>query len=429
VNEVFDEIYNNLTCTYSLFGITLKPRTPIQLTRELNFSLSLAYGDDVSNNDIFISGISGIDVYPWPAFHSYGPKSSTKTLHLTFSTVKFYVNNTPPGTYNCDPDLIPDDSSKSVSFFSTYLDSISIESGNTYGSMSHAECPFLFKNTQLNNFDFEYQVDSFLFISLLRFQEVNLTKIMSINSNISQVDIDGYNYKLDEGLLHPLVFEKITWLKVVSTIQSIQPDMFKHFRFLKNFMIQLDSLGNFYHQIGIEWMSYLNINSNVMLYDNNDPDFDWDFLYTYPDRDFCIFAKFPVDRNIHLTLDKTNVTSFTFAWLCKAGSMDAKDNPSCNQTANWTIINGLVKSCDLQINESSQKQALDDNHLYTDWYQTRLIKMLFIEIFPFVLIPCICLIGLFLNWIIIQTININTKKDLKEDFYKYMSANAKFNCL
>jgi hypothetical protein len=55
--------------------------------------------------------------------------------------------------------------------------------------------------------------------------------------------------------------------------------------------------------------------------------------------------------------------------------------------------------------------------------------MLLIQLVPFVLIPCACLIGLFLNWKIIQTLKDNEKKELKEDFYKYMSANAKFNCL
>jgi hypothetical protein len=79
--------------------------------------------------------------------------------------------------------------------------------------------------------------------------------------------------------------------------------------------------------------------------------------------------------------------------------------------------------------ENSQQIGSNSYPVYPDFYQEKLGAMLFMEIVPFVLIPCSCVIGIFLNWKIIQTIKKNEKKDLKEDFYKYMSANAKFNCL
>jgi hypothetical protein len=104
---------------------------------------------------------------------------------------------------------------------------------------------------------------------------------------------------------------------------------------------------------------------------------------------------------------------------------------SCSKsiTANWTIIKAMLKFCKIKINELDQQQGLNNNPLYTDSYQTRLIEMLFVEIVPFVLIPCACFVGMFLNWKIVQTINKNKKKELKEVFYKYMSSNAKFNSL
>jgi hypothetical protein len=57
------------------------------------------------------------------------------------------------------------------------------------------------------------------------------------------------------------------------------------------------------------------------------------------------------------------------------------------------------------------------------------MDMFLTELVPFVFIPCACLVGLFFNWIIIQTIKKNRKKELKEDFFKYMSVNAQFNFL
>jgi hypothetical protein len=187
-------------------------------------------------------------------------KFSKKGLTLYFSTVQFYVNNTRPGEYTCNSDLIPDDSSKNVSFLSTYLNTLYVGYGNIYGSESQAVCPFVFKNAQLSQFNLQYQVDSFLFVSLFRFQEVNYTSASSINSTISYLYVDRYNYKLDEGLLHPLVFERIAYLDLEETIQSIQTDLFKHFKLLNKLNLNLYSLGNFYSQIGIEWMNYLNTN-------------------------------------------------------------------------------------------------------------------------------------------------------------------------
>jgi hypothetical protein len=352
-----------------------------------------------------IGGVSGVDVYPWPAVHIHGLKFSKKTLSLSLSTVEFYVNNTPPGEYTCGHGLIPDDSSNGVSLFSTYLDQVIIDYGNMYGTAAQAVCPFVFKNAKLLCLNLAYQVDSFLFVSLLRFQGVNSTSILFINSTIFEFDVENsYNFKLDEGLLHPLVFEKVKRIELSGTIQLIQTDLFKHFMLLDNLKLSIDSLGNFYHKIGIEWLNHLKINSTVLLTSITLP-------YSYPDRDFCIFSKFPANRSIFLTLDKTNVASFTYAWLWKNGNMYINNNLGCNLTNNWTIINDKVNSCKVIRNESNQKQNSNSYAYYTDWYQTRLIKMLFIEIVPFVLIPCACFIGLFLNWKIIQTINNNKKKD------------------
>jgi hypothetical protein len=89
----------------------------------------------------------------------------------------------------------------------------------------------------------------------------------------------------------------------------------------------------------------------------------------------------------------------------------------------------MFKICNVTRNQTDQAQSSNGYKSYPEYYNTRIIDMLFVELVPFVFIPCVCLIGLFFNWKIIQTIHDNKKKDLKEDFYVYMSANAKFNCL
>jgi hypothetical protein len=136
-----------------------------------------------------------------------------------------------------------------------------------------------------------------------------------------------------------------------------------------------------------------------------------DIAYTYPDQDFCIFAKYPMNKSIDLRLGgNCENATLLFMWLC-------------NQNFRNDQLDLMLKLC--EVNGIGSNSYLS----YPDYYQTRLIEMLFMELVPFVCIPIACLLGLFFNWKIIQTIRKNKKKLLKEDFYDYMSANAKFNCL
>jgi hypothetical protein len=197
------------------------------------------------------------------------------------------------------------------------------------------------------------QVDSFLFVSLFRFQQLNLTTTSSIHSTISYFNIfDSYNFKLDEGLLHPLVFENVISFYMEGTIQSIEIGLFKHFKLLKNLIFHMNSVGNFYHQIGIEWMNYLNIKSAVDLRSSYLP-------YTYPDRDFCIFALFPVNRSINIILNDTgqNAITLTYAWLCKAGNIKMS-NPPCNQAINWTMVDEMLKLCKIKRNVTDHQSFI-----------------------------------------------------------------------
>jgi hypothetical protein len=331
------------------------------------------------------------------------------------------VNNT--NNYNCTPGLVPDSSPSGVSFFSMYLDQITIQYGNTYGqSQSHsAVCPYVFTGAQIASIELNYQVDSFLFVSLLRFQQdtfniaiKNKTTGFSINSVINYLNIlSGYNYKLDTGFLHTLVFEQLTSLRCAGSIKSIQTDIFKNFGNL-SISLFLDSLGNFFHQIGIQWMSYLTNGSVVFMRTEI-------INYTYPDKDFCIFAKFPVNRQIQLFLDASGPNcTLTYAWLDSRMDKDICKNTLMSNDR----IKSMIKQCD-DVNQKSPNLY----PTYPEFYQAKITNMLFLELLPFVFIPCACLIGLFLSWKIIRTIHVNKKRDLKEDFYKYMSANAKFNCL
>jgi hypothetical protein len=426
VNEVFDELKHDINCLNTPDTITLQPSAPILFSRELNISLDYIYTTAKTNSTIVseysqvvIYGVSGINVYTWPALHCNQSGYPKKELVLYLATVEFYVNSTPPSGYTCDSRLIPDDRFDSVSFFSKYIIAFALRSGNRFGSASQAVCPFVFKNAQLYQIYLEYQVDSFLFVNMLRFQEVNDTNTSSINSSILYLYVDGYNYKLDFGFLHSLVFGNLTSFLCYGTIKSIQTGLFKLLPMFFSASFCLTSLGNFFHQIGIEWTNYMNNGSSVMFLSER-------ISYTFPNKDFCIFAQFPFNKSIQLILDDPGPNvSLTYMWLCKKSKMSSQ--PCFNQTVNWTILELKLNVCKLMKNESKKQANINDYATYADFYQTRLLEMLMIEMIPFILIPCVCMIGLFFNWKIIQTIKENKKKELKEDFYKYMSANAKLN--
>jgi hypothetical protein len=195
-----NKAFSSIVCKNPPDPMYLKPSEPIVLTNELNISL-VAFLKPVINssidypNEIWLYGLSGVDVYPWP----FCSNCVKKSLILSFSVIQFFVNKKPPSDYNCTPSLIPDDSATSVSFLSNYASGILANYLNTYGSRSQAICPYLFKNVNLvHGIQLFFQVDCFLFVSLFRFQtndadhsKINRTSIISINSNVRELIVQN----------------------------------------------------------------------------------------------------------------------------------------------------------------------------------------------------------------------------------------------
>jgi hypothetical protein len=67
--------------------------------------------------------------------------------------------------------------------------------------------------------------------------------------------------------------------------------------------------------------------------------------------------------------------------------------------------------------------------IYPEYYDAKVMVELLEDLTIFVFIPVASIIGLILNFLVVRTIKKHQKKDLKEDFYKFMSFNSKFNCL
>jgi hypothetical protein len=216
-------------------------------------------------------------------------------------------------------------------------------------------------------------------------------------------------------------------MNLCNTVASIQKDLFMHFKYLKTLELSLDSVGNFFHKVGISWMAYVGLQNSVSIIFETIPFYPFTpIVYKFPDRDFCIFAPFLnyTKNNVISLWDPVHNCTQTIMWLQSLGWTPEKMYACDLRNINKTTINMMLKQCELTGNTTEIA-----NQIYPDYYQTRILNMFFIQMVPFVFIPCACLIGLYFNWKIIQTLKDNEKKELKEDFYKYMSANAKFNCI
>jgi hypothetical protein len=257
--------------------------------------------------------LKGVNVYPWLGLESRPPHS---ILGIYNSIISYYFNNTPPSEYSCGTDMIPDHASQATLF--QLFGEFSISESRYDGEV----CPHFFKNAVVQKLTLDGQVASFLYTQLLRFTyQASNTTLPSINSLVRKLNVYGYNYKVDTGLLHPLVFEKVNELTFKATVGSVQTDLFKHFSQLSQVTFYLNSAGKFYHEIGIEWMKSLPT-TGVLLEVSGEELYQDDhvvmqaIIYMYPDKDLCLFAGFPQNSSVYLysTDLGLNCTS-TFKWL------------------------------------------------------------------------------------------------------------------
>jgi hypothetical protein len=271
---------NSTTCFQNMSAnaivFDLEPSASILLTQELN----ILQQNQILFADLYVYKLKGINVFPWPATYN---QQAENMLSIYLSNIEFYVNEKPQSEFKCNRDLIPDSNSSSI--FSSAFTTIYIPQYNNYPS-NKPVCPFLLKNAHLSNIYLYGQVDSFLYTQLLRFNQ-NINHTESIRSNILQSVITGYNYKVDEGMLHPLVFERIGQLTMQNRVLSIETELFKNFQFLNEIYLNLDSVGNFFHTVGIGWMSYLSATNATVYVGSQGKTFIW---YYYPDQN--IWSKF-----------------------------------------------------------------------------------------------------------------------------------------
>jgi hypothetical protein len=381
-------------------------------------------------------GLSGLDVWPWLARNE---SSCVVQLYFEQSRIDFYINGTRASDMPCSPDLIPSatrtSSSSSSSSSSTLFSSF--QNIGFYWQNSYSEqpvCPFLFTNAVVSTLLVYNQIDAILVSNLFRFmcgEEKEIGQGTSINSNITQLQVQGYGFRLDTGLAHPLVFEQITEIQIYRSIGSIQDNLFENFKQLKDVYLILENFKNFYHSSlgGIaSWTRSMPNKSSILVQTYIETYASWfqSTIYTYPDTDFCLFARFPIHRGMFAIFfdSLVNCTS-TIRWL----SFNFMKDSICANSSFWneTLARDPLYF-EKKISQCEHTNLSRKTKLHAEYYQVEFILEFIQDLIIFIAIPCACLLGLFLNYLIVWTVNKNKEKELKDSFYQYMSLNAKFNC-
>ncbi len=170
-------------------------------------------------------------------------------------------------------------------------------------------------------------------------------------------------------------------------------------------------------------------------------------LFTYcTDEDFCLFADWPHNKIIIPLFDSSNVVNCTTSikWLIQnypiVLSTTHQDTDLlilrydflpvshiCNNSLNnlnATYFDKKVDMCKMR------KSNITVNYdLSFDYDNMKFWVFSIQDLIVFICIPCVCTFGLILNIRVVAVIKKHEKGVLKEDFYKFISVNSKFNCI
>jgi hypothetical protein len=236
------------------------------------------------------------------------------------------------------------------------------------------------------------------------------------------------------------VFERLEWLNIFNSINAVQPDLFTHFGSLTAIDLNLDNLRNFFHKIGIGWTQNLPLaNAPQVRFETFDTNWIDGSQYSYPEADFCLFAQYPHQKRIIYILNAMNLTkcTTTVLWLisnCFTYNLSFVyfNYPNQEQVvkmcSNYSNSN-LTSLLDPLASRCSLTNDKGGSTVYAENYQVQFIFEFVQDLVIFVAIPCASALGLLLNVLIVRAVHQNKEKELKDDFYKFMSLNAVFNSL
>jgi hypothetical protein len=437
--------------------VSAKSNEPILLTGEMNLWLICNLMNPqsppscTSSFYVYISGLKGIDFVSggWASLTNNNAYPKYFSITIYSSVIEFIYMGEKAGKYNCSTEhqFINEFKRNLTNTFFNYFDHVAFSKSVIF---THTVCPFIFANSELSVLEINGQAASFIVTNLFKFQNTSFSTSTSINSTVNELDLNGYNYKIDSFLIHPLVFEQIRTLMIYGSVFAIQHDVFKPFLYLNDVTVNVFSLKNFFHQAGVTgWTGYFNYLTWIVFRETVShiaPWLDPGGIYKYPDKDLCIFATFPLNSVIPVLDSNLTLCTNTVTWLIQSyHSHNVLENPDFTENSNplrifivcWdknrsnmTEIGRKISQCLVNSHlNGSDKQFVDDYKLYTDYNDIVYVLQFLVDLSDFVLIPMACILGFLLNLRVIWIVYKNRAVELKENFYSYMSLNSVFNCI
>jgi hypothetical protein len=171
------------------------------------------------------------------------------TLSIETSIIEFYFKKSAITKEQCSrlEGLITNDLSTLFNSFRSIVFGRDVKYTGTV-------CALMFNNSNLDSLYLAGLVRSLVKVNIWRFgNDVSAYLFAEFRSSISSLSVSGYNYELDESIMHPRVFELTGTLAIQASINSIQVDLFKSFAYLRNIQVYMDILKNFFHTVGLDW--------------------------------------------------------------------------------------------------------------------------------------------------------------------------------
>lgn len=167
--------------------------------------------------------------------------------------------------------------------------------------------------------------------TIRRDEEIN--EILAQSMDVKSVQFNDCTFdELNVNILNEYVFANIKMIKISSTLNHIENDLFGHFLRLEIFNLQLNNFRQFLTSSDNLWMQYLNLNQTkkILLLYLTDLLEDYDF----PEKDLCRLKYFPY---------KSYLLSI----------VHAKKDLDCTCTLAWLMYERFIFDTDSILNTSS----------------------------------------------------------------------------
>ena len=341
---------------------------------------------------------------------------------------------------------------------------------------SKKTCPYVFMNTKLSHITFDQITNSLIVKNQLGFLDINQTNNFDLN-NKKMIFLNlGLAFEdLNTRLIDKYVFKYINRLIIWGVVESIQEDLFLHFKNLSFLFLNLDNFGSFLHKSDNKWMKHLNSDVKIDLENknqvyknlekslkfeiyqssnkNNSSKKSFGNAYMYPDEDFCLFKYFPHDQLVYTPImsgDRLQCTC-TLIWLIQY--INFYDTTKFhNENSDYfitlyyqedfkshSILVCLEKDLKAQIKECNFPKRLNncDGYKVEKKYSINDFEILFdlkwLELIIFMFLqPIICFVGIVTNLLSILTLKqkiVANKNEKDYSMYKHIVMNSVFNLI